>query len=214
MKKIIFLFTFSVCSLLVFSQTTSGNGLNDYKSYLRFDVGYEHTEFMAHNGWRPRCVAIEFEKSFNNTPFSRNYRVSIGLNDSNQFYMHMPAGPIAGILVMLYAGSNANYCTGISASTLLFICPDGFAFSPIQNKKMELGIYANFLGVDYCDSRRVNKQGQLRKWDYAPDIGVRYNYYIDEKVYAFSRVSAKYSTVFAGWAAVATVGIGFQFEKD
>jgi hypothetical protein len=32
-------------------------------------------------------------------------------------------------------------------------------------------------------------------------------------MYAFSRVSAKYSTLFAGWGAQATVGIGFEFEK-
>lgn len=213
MKKIILLFFLSGLGLC-YSQSGSGKNLNDYKNFFRFDVGYEHNEFMAHNGWRTRSLAAEFEKSFGNSPFSRNYRISIGMNDSNQFYMHMPVGPVAGLLLLLASNSKANYCAGITASALLFILPDGFAFNPIQKDNMQLGIYANFLGVDYCNSNRVNSKGNLMRLDYAPDFGVRFNYYFDKKLYVFSRVSAKYSTIFAGWGAQATAGIGFEFEKD
>ena len=211
MKKIIpVLFLFF---LIQIHAQTNKNGLNDYKGFFRFDVGYERQQFMAHNGWPTNSVAVELERSFKTTPFSMNYRISVGMNDSSQFYLHMPAGPIAGVLLLLLVNSQQSYCSGIAASTLLFILPDGFGFNPIQNDKMQFGIYANFLGIDYCNTQRRNTLGKMMRWDYAPDFGARFNYYFDQRIYAFSRVSAKYSTLFAGWGAQATVGIGFEFEK-
>jgi hypothetical protein len=214
MKKLITLI-FLCFSLCVLHAQTSSNlkGLNEYKSYFRFDVGYERQQFMAHNGWPVNAVAVEFEKSIKTSPFSMNYRISVGMNDSSQFYFHMPAGPVAGVLLLILVNSQQNYCSGIAASTLLFIMPEGFGFNPIQNDKMQFGIYANFLGIDYCNTQRRNTKGQVMRWDYAPDFGARFNYYFDQRMYAFSRVSAKYSTQFAGWGAQATVGIGFEFEK-
>ena len=193
---------------------SSNNSLDNYKNYFRFDAGFEHQNFMAHDGWPTYAVAFQFEKTFENTPFSRNYRISVGMNDSSDFYLHMPAGPIAGVLLLMIMNSQQNYCSGIAASTLLFILPDGFGFNPVQNEKMEFGVYANFLGVDFCQSKRRKPNGSFYSpIDYAPDFGARFNYYFNKQVYLFSRVSAKYSTIFAGWGAQATVGIGFEFEK-
>ena len=206
------------------NQASSGNGNNpkkpnskpfgDFKNYLRFDMGFEHQNFMAHNGWPTYALALQFEKNFEGTPFSRNYRISVGMNDSSDFYLHMPAGPLAGLILLMLMNSQQDYCSGVAASTLLFILPDGFAVSPIKNEKMELGIYANFLGIDICKTNRIKPTGgTYSPIDYAPDFGARFNYYFNDKLYLFSRVSGKYSTIFAGWGAQATVGIGFEFEK-
>ncbi len=219
MKKILFVISL-FCSFSLFSQTasggkkTEGTDFNSYKKFFRFDVGYEDNEFMAHHGWRTHSVALELERSIGTTPFSTNYRVSVGLNDSNQFYMHMPVGPVAGVLLFFLASGNSNSCVNLSASALLFILPDGFGFNPIQKDNVQFGVYANIFGIDFCNSARRNTKGALMNVDYAPDFGMRFNYYLNEKTYTFARASAKYSTIFAGWGAQATVGIGFEFSRN
>ena len=193
---------------------TRSNRANTFDNYFRFDMGFEHQNFMAHGGWPTYAASFQFEKNFEGSPFSRNYRISVGMNDSAQFYLHMPAGPLAGVLLLLVMNSQQNYCSGIAASTLLFILPDGFGFSPIKNEKMEFGIYANFLGIDICQTNRRKPDGKkYSPIDYAPDFGVRYNHYFGKQFYLYSRLSAKYSTIFAGWGAQGTIGIGFEFQK-
>ncbi|MBC7865701.1 MAG: hypothetical protein IAF38_22190 [Bacteroidia bacterium] len=215
-KHLLLLFIFP--ALVTFSQTNSGSSTT-YDDFTRFDIGYEGNGGMAHNGWQTNAVAIEFEKSFKTSPFSRNYRASFGLSQKGNFYMHMPVGPIAGLLaaIVVAKSSSSNSCGGIGLSALLFILPDGFGFTPLQTDKMHVGIYANFLGVDYCNDPYTNpKTGVTTNgtFDYAPDIGVRTNMYFGKKFFAFVRLSGKYSTRFAGWGAQGTAGVGWDFDKN
>ena len=118
----------------------------------------------------------------------------------------MPGGPILGILAAYIASKNNNGCGGIGVGALLFILPDGLGFTPVQTEKMKVGIYANFLSIDYTNRNK-------KPFDYAPDFGLRINLNLTDEMFVFSRMSAKYSTVFAGFAAQATVGIGWDFQK-
>jgi hypothetical protein len=201
---------FAPLFIILFSQLsaqTSGSG-SDYKRYFRFDMGYERNDLYPHNGWKTHAVAFEFEKSFKNSPFSANYRVSIGQTDSGNFYIHIPLGPIAGVLAAFIAAkNNTSSCGGIGIGALLFIVPDGFGFTPLHNDKMAVGIFANFLGVDYHNEAK-------KYWDYAPDFGVRMNLYFNKKMFAFTRLSGKYSSRYAGWGFQGTAGIGWDFEKE
>jgi hypothetical protein len=213
MKKYL-LAAFVLIAAAGFSQTNSGKSFNDF---TRFDLGYEANAAMAHNGWQTNAVAIEFEKSFKASPFSRNYRVSFGMSNRGNFYMHMPLGPIAGVLaaIIVSKGSNNSSCGGMGIGALLFILPDGLGFNPVQTDKMQVGIYANFIGVDYCNDP-FTKNGVTTKggFDYAPDIGIRTNMYFGKTFFTFIRASGKYSTKFAGWGVQATAGIGWDFDKN
>jgi hypothetical protein len=198
-----------VClTLHSFSQTTP------YKHYFRFDVGYEQNQFltnhtipMQYKAWNTRSVALEFELSFkNSTAFSRNYRPAFGQTEAGYFYAHIPAGPIAGLVGLLFTGSNGTGCGGLALDALLFLIPEGFAYYPIQNKSMHFGMYGNFLALDFAGG----KNGGI---DYAPDAGIKLHFFITPDMFLFARASGKYSTKFGGWGAQGTIGLGWDIGK-
>jgi hypothetical protein len=98
-------------------------------------------------------------------------------------------------------------CTGghiQDLGLLLLKLPDGFGFTPLQRDKLNLGMYANVLAMDYTN--RFEKS-----WEYSPDAGIRANFHFNERVFAFARVSGKYSFGLSELAAQGTFGIGWHF---
>jgi hypothetical protein len=172
--------------------------------FTLFDIGYDRIHY-AHAP-ASNAVAIQVENSFGSSRFSRNYRLSIGETENNQFYAHVPLGTlVAGVVAICALVSRG--CAGVATQDLgllLLKAPDGFGFTPLQRGKLTLGMYANFIAMDY-----TNRFEQ--SWDYAPDAGVRTNFYFNEKVFAFTRVSGKYAFGLSEWAAQGTFGIGWHF---
>jgi hypothetical protein len=173
--------------------------------FTRFDIGYERIHY-AHAP-ASNAVAIQVENSFGSSRFSRNYRLSIGETANNQFYAHIPLGTLVFAGVVAVCALVRPGCVGDATQDLgplLLKAPDGFGFTPLQRDKLTLGMYSNFLSMDYTN--RFEKS-----WDYAPDAGIRANFHFNERVFAFTRVSGKYSFGLSEWAAQGTFGIGWHF---
>jgi hypothetical protein len=178
----------------------------NFNNYFRFDIGYERHQFLARPGWHTNSASIEFEKSFKSSPFSRNYRLSFGANDTSQFHMHLPMGPALGLGFLLLS-------LGLSykgSLTMLMMFPEGIAYNPIQTEKCQLGLYANFLGFDINFTNRVNPKNRSLVLDYTPDIGLKFNYFFTENFYATTRISARYSFAYPGWGFQSTFGLGYN----
>jgi len=175
------------------------------RGFTLLDIGYERIHY-AHAP-TSNTVAIQVVNSFGSSRFSRNYRLSIGETESNQFYAHIPlgtlvAGGVVVVCVLVLSGCAVDDTKNLGL--MLLKAPDGFGFTPVQRDKLTFGMYANFLAMDYTN--RFEKS-----WDYAPDAGVRANFYFNERVFAFTRVSGKYSFGLSEWAAQGTFGIGWDF---
>jgi hypothetical protein len=180
---------------------SQGSSTSGYKQFTRFDVGYERIQYR--HAPASNAAAIEFEKSFGRSRFSRNYRLSIGETESNQFYTHIPGG-VAVSAILFVVQVFGNIPIDKEPYELLFRVPDGFGFTPVQRDKLAVGVYANLLSVDYTNRFEYS-------WDYAPDAGIRSNFYFNDRMFAFTRVSAKYSFGLAEWAAQGTFGVGWDF---
>ena len=194
---ILFLFL----SLNAWGQSQSGSASKE-KEFTRFDVGYERIQYR--HAPASNAVALEFEKSFGSSRFSRNFRLSVGETESNQFYAHIPAGAALSAVVLAIQLLRNDIPVDTAPLKLTLKVPDGFGFTPVRKDKLTLGLYANLIGVDYTN-RYENS------WDYAPDAGIRSNFYFNGRIFAFTRVSGKYSFGLDTWAAQGTFGVGWDF---
>jgi len=175
---------------------------SDGRRFTRFDAGYERIQYEHASA--STAVAVELEKSFGSSRFSRNHRLSIGETESNQFYTHIPGGAIVSAVVLLIEFLRNDIPVEITSSKLLLRVPDGFGFTPMRKDRLDIGVYTNFIGFDYTNRYEHD-------WDYAPDVGIRSNFYFNRRMFAFTRVSGKYSFGLDEWATQGTFGIGWDF---
>jgi len=178
-----------------------GEPSSNEKQFTRFDVGYERIQYK--HAPASNAVAVEFEKSFGTSRFSRNHRVSIGETESNQFYTHIPGGAVVSAVVLAIELLRNDIPVEITSSKLLLRVPDGFGFTPVRKDKLTVGVYTNLIGFEYTNRYEHD-------WDYAPDAGIRSNFHFNRRMFAFTRVSGKYSFGLDEWAAQGTFGVGWD----
>jgi hypothetical protein len=185
------------------------------ENYTRVTTGLEQSDFFNHSSVNTKGSFLEMEIPFENRNWSRTYKLGGGtlinnIPGNNIVYVHLPGGSAILFTALVLLGGNGSRNSGNSNSyKYIFAIPEGFGYTPWRNRFVKAGFYANFISADVY--LREYGKGYM---DYAPDAGVRANFYPFKKGFIYLRAGGKYSARNGVFGVQGTIGIGFDFWRS
>jgi hypothetical protein len=109
------------------------------------------------NGLVKSNVGIRVEKHLQNE-FSLNYQLSFGKMDigyaQTAYTLHMPAGTLLGcVLAASVFSVSASNSGALELVPYCFMIPEGVSYYPYHDEKMDFGLTADLLGVNYSTEK-------------------------------------------------------------